>query len=348
MNHQNTKIAVSLAFTLFLHACGGGGGSSSPPTSGSTGQSSVVTSPSAGTNTVSIVTTAATAPSSYNAEELATFNRFNLARSTCGFGYLAHNDALASSSSNHIGWMVKNNTVSHSEISGTPGFTGSTSSARMTAAGYLDQLQSGEVLTGGTNVPKTGFGLLGARALLGAPYHLQGLMQGNRQIGIALRSGGTTGSGADIISAGALNVTWLVSNMAASTTMRPQAQQSADVLTYPCQGVTDTVTKIENESPNPIPSRDLAANPIGHPIFVQTLSGQPLVIMSASVTGPSGTVQLLPTMTSANDPNSNLQSNQAFLIPNLPLSASPQYTVQISGTNGGSGFSKSFTFTTGS
>ena len=186
----------------------------------------------------------------------------------------------------------------------------------------------------------------GARILLAAPYHLAGLMASHRDVGISLKSGGNLTSGADVAYAGSTAVTWLVADMAASSTNLPQLQSSSEVLTYPCQGITDTDYEVRAESPNPVPGRDLSTQPIGHPIFIQALKGRSLVISSATITGPSGTIPLLPTMNSANDPNSVLGSHQAIVIPSAPLTANATYSVVISGTQGGSSFSKNFVFAT--
>jgi hypothetical protein len=136
--------------------------------------------------------------------------------------------------------------------------------------------------------------------------------------------------------------------MASSATMMPQVQDANSVLTYPCQGTTGTGWQVLNETPNPVTPRNLATNPIGQPIFVQALSGQTLLIQSASVTGPLGSVALLPTLTAANDPNAHLSGNQAILMPNLPLAPNATYTVSIAGTRNGTAFVKSFSFSSGS
>lgn len=331
---------------LGLSACGGGGsGSDTEPASApaatpsSPGASAVATS-------VDIVTTAPSSPTGYNQEELAAYNRFSNHRAQCGFGYLSQSTALDLSATNHVRWMVANNTVSHSEIPGTTGYTGSNSQARMIAAGYMGGTQYGEVLAGGVSVAKTGFGVVGARALLAAPYHLARLMSSYREIGVIVRSGGGLTSGADFTYAGSSPVTWLVADMASSASNLLQLQSSSDVLTYPCQGVTDTDYEVRNESPNPVPSRDLSTQPIGHPIYVQALRGRALLISSVTMTGPLGSVGLLPTMTNTNDPNGVMGEHQAMIMPSTSLIANTSYAVAITGTQGGVAFSKNFTFTT--
>jgi hypothetical protein len=344
-NRVGLNWAVCMLSGACLVACGGGG-SGGGSTSSTPSSSVVVSSPAVVATSVDIVTNAPPSPSGYGVEELAAFNRFNGHRTQCGFGYLAPNAALDTSAANHLNWMVANNTVSHSEISGTTGYTGSTSQARMIAAGYASGTQYGEVLTGGTGIAKTGFGVKGARILLAAPYHLAGLMASHRDIGISLKSGGNLGSGADVTYAGSAAVTWLVADMAASSTNLHQLQNGSEVLTYPCQGITDTDYEVRAESPNPVPGRDLSTQPIGHPIFIQALKGRTLVISSVTMTGPSGTVPLLTTMTSANDPNSVLGSHQAVVMPSAPLAANTSYTVTITGTQSGFSFNKNFIFLT--
>ena len=335
--------AVGICAGLLLTGCGGGGGggsSSAAPAGGTPTYTAPTTNAS-----VPVVATGASA-TTYTGEELAAYNWFSTNRQTCGFGLLQQNAQLDTAARNHIVWMVNNNTFSHYEVAATAGFTGVTPWDRMAAAGYSG-VQFGEILAGISTSNKTGFGLKGARNLLVAPYHLMGAMQGNREIGVSVKSGGPIGSGADYTAAVTANESYLAVDMAASHALLPQVQRSTDVLTYPCQGVTGTAYALTAESPNPVPSRNLAVNPIGQPVFVQLLAGNVLVITSVSVTGPAGAVALLPTMTASNDPNQELLANMAIIMPSAPLSPSSAYSVFITGTNNGVGFSRSFGFSTG-
>jgi len=342
---------VPLLICSILVACGGGGGDGSSSSSGSGGRT---TAPGTGTTVVRVdpltapagsLLLAATPVSSYSGEELAAYNTFNTARTQCGFGYLTQNTRLDTAAFNHINWMVNNNTASHYEVSGTTGFTGINPWNRMTAAGYNWSLSS-EVMAVLYTSNKTNWGTNGARSLLAAPYHLQGLMWGVIDIGISVKSGAT--SGADINAPGATPVSWLVADTGSPSSNPGQAQTTSQVLTYPCQGSTNTAYEMRGESPNPIPGRDLASSPIGQPIFVQVLHGQNLTINSATLTGPFGSVVLRPTMTASNDPNARIYSNQAMIIPDAPLTPNTTYTASITGTNNSTAFSRTFTFTTGS
>jgi hypothetical protein len=246
--------------------------------------------------------------------------------------------------------MATNNVFGHGETPGLPGYTGSNSNDRATAAGYPVARQSFSenlAVKSGSAVTKAGFGASGITGLLAAPYHLEGLVGPHREVGISVRSSGATGSGADFIVSGFTPGAWLSTSAGSTLTLPAQRQSSTDVLTYPCNGITGTAYQLNDETPNPVTPRNLATNPIGQPIFVQVLTGRVLVVTNVSVTGPAGAVALLPTMTQSNDPNFRLAPNQAFIMPNLPLQPNTSYSVVINGTNNGTPFTRSFTFSTG-
>lgn len=332
--------ALSASSLLALSACGGGSSENAVVTV------STVTPTTPGT--VAIVTSV-TPPAGYNAEQLAAYTAFNTARGSCGFGYLQQNKSLDASSAKHAGWMIINAKYTHYETLATPGFSGVTPNERMLAAGYSGGTMSNEVIAATYSSNSAGYGSIGATQLLSAPYHLAGIMGGNREMGVAVVSGGPIGSGADIIAPGTVATTYFVADMASSSLKMQQAQSAGSVLSYPCAGTTGTAWKLEGEIPNPVGTRDLFANPIGQPIYVQSSPGSALIISSVTVTGPGGSVALLPTLTAANDANADLKgSNQAIIMPNLPLSPNTSYAVSIAGTTAGVAFTKSFTFSTGS
>ena len=339
---MNRDLLSILALTALLAACGGGGG-------GGTG-TAVTPAPVDPfvPSTITVATTLPTYPG--GSEELAAFNTLNNARTTCGFGGLNQNTVLDQAALNHNFYMATNNVFGHGETPGLPGYTGSNSNDRATAAGYPLARQSfSENLAGnwGSAVTKAGFGAVGMTRLLSAPYHLEGLVGPHREVGISVRSSGATGSGADYIVSGFLPGAWLSSSSGSTSTLPAQRQSSTDVLTYPCQGITGAAYQLRDETPNPVTPRNLLTNPIGHPIFIQLLLGRVLVVTSVSVTGPAGSVALLPTMTYANDPNFLLSPHQAIVMPNLPMTPNTTYSVVINGTNNGTPFTRSFTFSTG-
>ena len=296
-------------------------------------------------SSVAIVTTAPPA-AGYSGEELGAYRRLNTARVTCGFGYLRQNKRLDTAAGNHVSWMLANARYAHAEVAGTAAFTGVDASDRLPAAGYAlsGSWGTGEIIDELPSSNKTGFGSAGINNLLGAPYHLLEAMSSAREMGVSVKSGGP--SGADFASAS--KVSYIVVNLAYAGQVLPQLQNAKEVLTYPCQGITGTNWQLQGEFPSPVPSRNLGTSPIGQPIFVQVLEGNKLTIASASVVGPLGAVALLPTMTRANDPNAELGSHQAIVMPNAPLKPNTSYSVSISGSNSGVAFRKSFSFQTGS
>lgn len=112
---------------------------------------------------------------------------------------------------------------------------------------------------------------------------------------------------------------------------------------------------LDNETPNPVLGRDLATNPLGSSVYIAVHEGQTLAITSASMikvtTGAS--VALRPAVTSANDPyapcaSGCYKSHEAYIAADAPLDANAQYQVTVNGTNDGTAFSRTFSFTTGS
>jgi len=345
---------MAILLTASLSACGGGGGGGAGGESGAgvmpTNSPSGSSTGNSGNAPIASTIVAASVVPTYTGEELAAYNAVSLARTNCGFGGVNQNSALDAATLNHNGYMALNYQFGHYETVGLTGYTGNQPYQRGVAAGYPNTwTHYTEVLSMATNAPKAGFGLLGARRLLAAPYHLMGIMDVDREVGVSVRSAAQSGSGADYI---VTNLGWAPSvylsiDFAAQPSMPAQHQSSADVLTYPCAGVTGTVYQITAETPDPIPARNLVTSPIGQPVFVQVLAGQTLVITNASVIGPTGAVALLPTMTSANDPNGELSASQAIIMPSVPLAPNRSYAVSITGTNNGVAFSRNFTFTTG-
>lgn len=131
-----------------------------------------------------------------------------------------------------------------------------------------------------------------------------------------------------------------------------QEPATGEVLTYPCAGTTDVNFQLRNETPNPVPGRDLLAQPLGHPITIRVRGGDFLAITSVtmvnSVTGAS--VALRPIINATNDPNGPgfFTLSDAYTIPDAPLAPNTSYRVTVDGTVNGAPFTqKSFTFTTG-
>ncbi len=130
-----------------------------------------------------------------------------------------------------------------------------------------------------------------------------------------------------------------------------QYQASSEVLTYPCQGTSGVNYQLRGEDPNPVPGRNLATNPLGHPIIIKARTGNSLQIASVTMTvvGTGANVVLRSaSQTKADDITGKFLANEGYVIPDVPLTPNTTYRVSIVGTNAQVPFSKVFQFSTGS
>lgn len=332
--------AVAALLAGVLAACGGGD-SSSGAAAAPGGSSQVGTSATPGSG----LSTAAPTPSyASGTEEFAAFEFLNAERGRCGFGVLAQNTKLDAAARAHADYQLVNDLFSHVEDAAAhpAGFTGATVVDRYAFQQYTNLGGAVDEISGITGrADKTGFGIGGMRNLLNAPYHLQGLMSGMRESGVAVRSSLDTGTATPRVL-----LQW---NGAYTQDAGPQLLRADDVLTYPCDGAIGVERQLTNESPEPVPGRDLGASPLGTSVYVATRTGNALTLASAAMTNTrtGAAVALRPAVTAANDPQRAYGRNEAYVAADAPLDANTGYQVTVSGTNNGAAFTRTFTFTTG-
>lgn len=327
-----------------LSACGGGG-SPAPVVGGNNVVAPVVVSTAS-----SIVATVPAPKYAAGSEELAAFNKLNTERTSCGFGALAQNLLLDKAAKSHADYLLVNYFIGHFETVGTPAFTGVTAEDRIAAAGYstLNSFSATDEINEiiGSNL-KTAMGVKFIRNLLNAPYHEAALMSGFRDVGLVLRNAPDAGStyGPRVI---------LQVNPAHKTLDGPQLFAANEIKTYPCDNSADIEPSLLNESPNPVPGRDLAKTPLGSSVYIAVRDGNTITIGSATMTNLTTgiPVALRTAVTAVNDPNkvngvSYLKLNQAFISADAPLSPNTKHQVVVTGTNNGTPFNRNFTFTTG-
>lgn len=346
-----------LVLTALLVACGGGGGgggsgagNTPSPTNayavtcvdGTTKTSAVSQAdaqaqcPSPTTST--IVKAALPVASTYAAqgltEEQAAFDLLNQERSRCGFGTLAQNAVLDKAAQNHAQWQVLNTYLDHTEIQGTPGFTGVNEVARINAVGGY-----GVVGNSSDDLTSVVDGAAAVRGLLNAPFHMVGLLGSFRDIGISINKGMWIDEAKKLrtLSVGQFDLAY-------TKAAGGQLPASAEVLTYPCEGTTGVERQLTNETPNPVPGRNLAVNPLGVSVLVQLRAGNTLTLTSTSMiqlsNGAAVTLRA-PVVGFFGTPAS------AYVAADAPLLPNTAYQVTLRGTNNGTPFSRTFTFSTG-
>lgn len=329
---------AALMLGASLSACGGG--------------SSEGTAPPASPNPSTVTALSAAQAYPAGSEEQAAYTLLNAERDRCGFGLLAVNAPLSAAAKAHADYQIINSLNSHLEdqIRHPEGFTGTDPAARVKAQGYTDLGGVTDEFAfftfSGVAQPKRGIGELGIRGLLNAPYHLNGLMSGYRDVGIAVRSNEDIGKG--------MRGIFVQINPAYKAAAGPQLPGSTSVLTYPCEGTTGVNRELTNETPNPVPGRDLRTSPLGSSVYIAARPGNRIVItraaMTQSTTGQA--IILRVPVTAANDPYGPCQTgcfepHQAYIVPDAPLQPGTAYTVMVSGTNNDSPFSRNFSFSTG-
>ena len=345
--------SVAITVLFLLTACGGGGGG------GSTTVADAAAIAASTAPAVPAAPAAASPPvpalvaSSYAAgsEERDAFNLLNFERSQCGFGTLTQSLQLDAAARAHADYQILNSVVSHTETVARPGFTGVFPSDRVVAQGYTGfGGVTDEIVALVGTASKTALGASGIRGLLSAPYHLRGLVSGYRDVGVSIRSSADLGTSTPTVV--------LQINAAYKSSAGPQLLGSTDINTYPCEGTTGVNRQLTNESPNPVIGRDLATNPLGTVVYVSVREGNTLSLSTSSP--PSMTqvsngqaVTLRPPVTATSDPyapclDGCFKRHQAYIAADAPLLANTEYRVQMSGTNSGVPFTRSFVFSTGS
>jgi hypothetical protein len=267
-------------------------------------------------------------------EEKMVFDAINVARNACGFGAVYRNESLDFAIGGHMGYLLQNNVWGHTEtkLANFGGFVGVTPAERAQSKGYSGSV--GEALVGRiTNYQ--GGGVRGLGGLTTAAYHLVDLFRPYGDIGLIVSQAGTSN---------------LFSGNVTLGIQYGYARRSAalGVRSYPCNGVTVLETKTyATEWPNPLPSRDVGLQPLGHPVFFRGSENNRLTLSSAEIRLVNSILTLnIAILNSDNDPNKILQPWEAVLIPLQTLQPNSAYEVKIIGQDGGLSFEQRFVFQT--
>jgi uncharacterized protein YkwD len=315
-----TSTAALLA-CLALASCGGGGNSSNGAVVG-TGSTAT---PAA--NATTILSQSPNAPR-FTAETATDgLDWFNYRRQQSGLAPVSRNAQVDGAAQAHSSYQKLNNTISHEEVAGNPGFTGLALQDRLSAAGFAfttSRFAFGEVISA-TGDPS---GFVAAEDLVGAIYHRFVILEPvftQAGAGSASVPEGYTYFTTDFVANG-LGPGLGRGNFA----VYPPANQTG----VPANFFTD------RETPDPVP----AQNEVGYPISVHADITATVVIQSFTVQPHGGALLSVQTMTNATDPNT--PRSAAAIIPLSVLSPKTTYDVHFAGTVDGVAASRDWSFAT--
>lgn len=259
-------------------------------------------------------------PVGYDAERLAAFDRLNEIRLAAGLGMLAQSTPMDQAAQAHAEWMIANDSFTHDEAAGTPGFTGENWPRRDEAFGYVP-LEGDEVIAGSSR------GSAGVDVLVNGVYHRAGMLAFEPvDVGI----GWSGGAAANVSMPLVIDVTRPGSDTARGFGQSAQSWiDGASV--WPIDGAHDVPLRLGLESPDPVPSQDVLT--LGTPVSVtvdesRTISATQFTLVDVA-TGLSVPTQLL---TNKSDANFLIPESFIAAIPLEPLSPSVTYRAIFSGS----------------
>ena len=307
--------AVLIATVLSLTACGGGGGGNPPPSPPppAPAPAPVPTAPIAAQ--LSVPT-----PVGYDADRLAAFNRLNELRLSAGLGMLAQSTAMDQAAQAHAEWMVANDSFTHDEVAGTPGFTGLNWPRRDAAFGYVP-VEGAEVMTGPAH------GAHGVDLLINTVYHRAGMLAFEPvDIGI----GWTDGAAANVSMPLVMDITRPGTDTTRGLGQDAQANIHG-VEIWPVDGARDVPLRLGLEFPNPVLSQDVLS--LGTPASITVAETKTISAASFVMTNSStGAIVPVRVLTNTNDPNFLVPESFIAAIPLAILAPDTTYEVAFSGS----------------
>ena len=330
-------LSVLVSSSVFISACGGGDSSSGsqPPA-----QPHVPTLPTSPPDKPTDGKVEAVLTNHAQAALLAN-NEFSLARTSCGLGGLTIDNelnAIAIKHANYIKYVFDNATpttfnphfesqiTNHASVTGNsnPFFSGESFSERLRAASFSNTnynvteniAQTNYYSSAGTLIKPEIAATSMAKSLLAAPYHLRSLM---------LPSSSVIGTGLvsyNPYNKPVANYQGFVLVTHASATPKTQNTTVPGTFTYPCQNSSNVVTALYNETPDPVKGtgRNLATDPIGHPIYIHIPSAKIIKVSNVEFVDLKRNIKI-PTslLDHDNDPHERtayqLPDNEAFILP---------------------------------
>jgi uncharacterized protein YkwD len=314
---RHIHITSALIAAALLTACGGGGG-------GGGGRSAP---PAASPSTPISITDQPNSPRALGDMAADGINWFNYRRQQAGLAALARNSLLDKAAAGHSNYQRLNDTITHTQVAGRPGFTGANLIDRLNAAAYVFDQGSysyGEVIS--ATGDKSGFNA--AEELIAAIYHRFVIFEPRfKELGAGV------GSVPD-------GYTYFTTNFAANG-LAPGLGRGG-LVQYPVNGQTKVPRNFfsDRETPDPISGR----NEVGYPISVHADITARVAVQSFTLR-PRGGSPLATHLLSA-DSDTNTGASVAAIVPLEVLAAGTVYDARFTGTVGGVQVDRSWSFTT--
>lgn len=311
--------AAMVLIAALLAGCGGGGGGSNSATAPATSAPPSTPLPQE-----------PGAPTLTGNTALDGFNWLNYRRAQLGLSVLTRNSRVDAAALGHSNYLRLNNTVSHEQTVGAPGFTGVNLTNRLSAAGYAltGGYAIGEVISATTDTS----GFYQAEELITAIYHRFVMFEPVfREVGTGATTvpGGYTYFTADLTATNGLGA-----GIGAGRLVNYPVNNQINV---PINFFSDT------ESPDPVPNQ----NEVGYPVSVHADSGRGgagVVVRSFTITPRGGSA--LNTLLLSNATDSRTTAPAAAIIPLAPLRRGTVYDVSFDGTVNGVAAPRTWSFTT--
>ena len=324
-NMQRLRLVLAgCAAALTLAACGGGSDNSSDSTTPAVSNTTGNAGGSGGASTVPVEVNAPALSGDIATDGL---NWINFRRTQIGLAQLTRNTLIDQAALGHSNYQKTNNTVSHDQVAGKPGFTGAELGDRLAQAGYTFNTGAsrayGEVISATTNKS----GVFMAEELITAIYHRFVIFEPIFK---------ELGSGAATTSSG---YTYFTTDFAANN---GYGNGISGLVVWPYSGQTSVPANFfsDYESPDPVPNQ----NEVGYPISVHANIDTTVTVQSFTVRQRGGSdvnVRLLSRAGDAETPKS-----AAAIVPLTPLKAATVYDVSFVGAVNGTAATRNWSFTT--
>jgi uncharacterized protein YkwD len=316
LNHLVSR-AVALCAAFALTACGGGDAGNEPARSDSTATSAQV-----------LLAQEPNAPQATNNTSTDGFNWFNYRRRQIGLPEVTRSGLIDSAAQGHSDYQRLNDTITHTQTQGNPGFTGVTVLDRLNAAGYTftqNRYGYGEVIAaiGGTS------GFYAAEGLIDAIYHRFVIFEP-----MFREAGSGTGSVPD-------GYTYFTTKFAANGLGPGLGQGRIAVYPFENQQNVQVIFHSDREIPDPVPDQ----NEVGYPISVHADATSRLTVQSFTVRPRGGSPLPVRLLSQATDPETTSES-VAAIVPYEVLAAKTTYDVTFAGTLDDAPINRSWSFTT--